>query len=242
MEQWLCVQSCIRSLGEQLPGADHGGEAAMDEPRKELGMPSGEQLSPLAMAALGLLAERAMHPYEMYQLLIHRHEDRLLKVRPGTLYHAVNRLVGAGLVEAIGTTRDGNRPERTTFAILPAGTVRLAAGLRSLLAEPVKEYPRFAQALSEAHNLPAAEVIELLDVRREALEKELAVLEADRKLALAREVARRYWIDVGYQQHLLRAELDWLQRLCSDLHEGSLPWMDKPPGSTVPRRVAPFRK
>ncbi|MDJ0312890.1 PadR family transcriptional regulator [Arthrobacter sp. H35-D1] len=192
-------------------------------------MPSGQQLSPLAMAALGLLAERAMHPYEMYQLLMHRHEDRLLKVRPGTLYHAVGRLAGAALVETIGTTRDGNRPERTVYAILPAGRERLAANLRTLLAQPVKEYPRFTQALSEAHNLPAAEVIELLETRSETLEKELAVLEADRKLALAREAPRQYWIDVGYREHQLTAELDWLQRFCGDLDSGSLPWRDETP-------------
>lgn len=191
-------------------------------------MPSGQQLSPLAMAALGLLAERDMHPYEMYQLLMHRHEDRLLKVRPGTLYHAVGRLAGAALVESVGTTRDGNRPERTVYAILPAGRARLTSNLRTLLAQPVKEYPRFTQALSEAHNLPATEVIELLEARSETLEKELAVLAADRKLALAREAPRQYWIDVGYRQHQVTAELDWLQSLCGELRNGSLPWRDQP--------------
>ncbi|BAS16724.1 transcriptional regulator protein [Arthrobacter sp. Hiyo8] len=45
-------------------------------------------LTPLGVAALALLVEAPMHPYEMYQLLMARHEDRLVKVRPGTLYHA----------------------------------------------------------------------------------------------------------------------------------------------------------
>lgn len=183
-----------------------------------------KQLTPLAMAALGLLVERPMHPYEMYQVLIHRHEDRLLKVRPGTLYHAVGRLEDAGLVEATGTARDGNRPERTTYAILPAGRSRLTESLREHLAQPAAEYPRFPQALSEAHNLPAALVLELLDRRVQSLEDKLAVLGVDRDLALSRNVAPAYWIDVGYQEHLLRSELDWVKNLVTRLGDGTLPW------------------
>ena len=76
-------------------------------------------LSPMAIAALGLLAERPMHPYEMYQLLLEREEDRVLKVRPGTLYHAVDRLARDGLVRPLHTEREGNRPERTTYAVTP---------------------------------------------------------------------------------------------------------------------------
>jgi len=47
------------------------------------------ELTPLAISVLALLEERSMHAYEMYQLLITRHNDRLLKVRPGSLYHTV---------------------------------------------------------------------------------------------------------------------------------------------------------
>lgn len=190
----------------------------------EFGMAPGQQLSPLAMAALGLLAEKDMHPYEMYQLLMHRHEDRLLKVRPGTLYHAVARLAGEDLVETIGTARDGNRPERTTYAILPAGRKRLTESLCALLSTPLKEYPRFPQALSEAHNLPAGEVLDLLGKRMAVLEEQLATLETEQKLALARAAPRQYWIDVSYQQHLLKAELGWVQGLCTELTDGSLLW------------------
>ena len=43
------------------------------------------ELTPLGLAALALLAERPMHPYEMYQTLVHRREDRNVKVRPGSL-------------------------------------------------------------------------------------------------------------------------------------------------------------
>ena len=88
-------------------------------------------LTPLGVAALSLLVEEPMHPYEMYQLLIARHEDRLVKVRPGTLYHAVGRLEEQGLVTATGTDREGNRPERTTYTISAAGREALTRGCRT---------------------------------------------------------------------------------------------------------------
>ena len=56
-------------------------------------------LAPIAILILGLLAERPMHPYEMFQLTIDRREDRLLKVRPGTMYHTVDRLSAQELIE-----------------------------------------------------------------------------------------------------------------------------------------------
>ncbi len=59
-------------------------------------------LTPLAVSALALLNEHPMHPYEMYQSLLERHKDRIVKVRPGSLYHTVERLHAADLVEITG--------------------------------------------------------------------------------------------------------------------------------------------
>ena len=53
-------------------------------------------LAPQAILVLGLVAERPMHPYEMFQTTIEREEDRLTKIRPGTLYHTVDRLAADG--------------------------------------------------------------------------------------------------------------------------------------------------
>jgi DNA-binding PadR family transcriptional regulator len=187
-------------------------------------MAATRQLTPLGVAALGLLAERAMHPYEMYQLLIHRREDRLVKVRPGTLYHTVGRLAEADLVKAVGTEREGNRPERTTYAILPAGREALELRLKELLARPAAEYPSFPQAVAEAHNLPAGVVLELLAERLAALETSLAELETDARLARSRGVEQRFWMDVLYQRAMTGAELDWIRQLHSDITTGAMPW------------------
>lgn len=181
-------------------------------------------LTPLGVAALGLLVERPMHPYEMYQLLMQRHEDRLVKIRRGTLYHMVGRLAAAGLVEPTGTDRDGNRPERTTYAVCPEGKAALEGRIKELLSTPVNEYPCFPQALGEAHNLPSGVVLGLLETRLTALEAGLAILNADAAQATSRGVAEKYWIDVGYQQHQLRAEIQWVGGLRANIAHGTIPW------------------
>ena len=122
-------------------------------------------LTPLAFAALGLLAEAPMHPYEMFQTMLHRHEDQNVKVRPSTLYHQIGRLVDLGYAEALGTAREGNRPERTTYAITDHGRAELDAGLRRMIAEPADEYPEFQLAVSHVDNLTATDAVTALRAR-----------------------------------------------------------------------------
>ena len=181
-------------------------------------------LTPLGVAALSLLVEEPMHPYEMYQLLIARHEDRLVKVRPGTLYHAVGRLEAQGLVTATGTDRGGNRPERTTYTISAAGREAFTKWLQDMLAAPVNEYPSFPLAISEAYNLPAGVVVELLDRRLQALQEQLDFLVTGEELLKKKDVERKYWIDVQFQQCTLQAEIAWIRSLQDQLHSGELPW------------------
>ena len=73
------------------------------------------------IAVLALLRERPMHPYEMQRLLKERHTEDLLPLKRGSLYHAIDRLVKSGLIEAVETTREGNRPQRTTYRLADGG-------------------------------------------------------------------------------------------------------------------------
>ncbi|WP_307817576.1 PadR family transcriptional regulator [Nocardia acididurans] len=185
---------------------------------------AGPALTPLAIAVLALLAENPMHPYEMYQLLMNRHEDELVKVKPGSLYHTVARLAEQELVVAEGTNRAGNRPERTTYRITDAGQEALLARVTEILRQPVREYPIFDVALAEAHNLPVDEVVTLLRERVTWIEGRIAEYEAIRAVAASREVPRRYWAVIDYATARTRAELEWLRGFIDELATGELPW------------------
>lgn len=181
-------------------------------------------LTPIAVAALALLAERPMHPYEMFQTLLDRHEDRVVKVRPGSLYHAVERLAGAGHAEIVGTERDGNRPERTTYRITAAGRDALTTRLRELLRAPAAPYPEAVLGLAEAHNLPRADVVADLSHQLDAIRADADELAGLLAAARERGVPEAYWIEGDHALALRRAEIAWLDTLITRLTDGDLPW------------------
>ncbi|MDN5854562.1 MAG: PadR family transcriptional regulator [Actinomycetia bacterium] len=183
--------------------------------------------NPLSISVLALLNERPMHPYEMYQLLLDRHEDRVVKVRPGSLYHVVERLENRGLVEATGTERAGNRPERTTYAITDAGSTALVDWVDETVTEPINEYPIFPVALSESHNLPKDQALIALGARIDRLDELIA--ELDDLVAYAREseVPEGYWLAADYMRAVQTAERDWLRATVTRIEEGGLAWPHK---------------
>jgi DNA-binding PadR family transcriptional regulator len=183
----------------------------------------GVSLTPLAVSGLALLCERPMHPYEMYRLMMDRRGDRVVKVRPGSLYHAVDRLAADALVEAVGTDRDGGRPERTTYRITEAGRTAMQDWIRALLEEPVNEFPSFPVALAEAHNLPRAEAARLLTARVRRLEEQLAEVESV-LAARGDQVAEAFLLYGHYYVEMTRAERDWLRKLVARLESKELEW------------------
>ncbi len=183
-----------------------------------------EAVNPLGVSVLALLSEGPMHPYEMYQLLLERKEDRIVKIRPGSLYHAVARLHGQELVAEVGTDRDGNRPERTTYEITSSGRRVLVDRLAEILRAPVREYPQFTLGLSEMHNLPASEATALLRARIDDLSREIEELSGFQRLAEERRVSEIYWAGIDYTYHMLTAEVTWLTSYIERVDSGELEW------------------
>ncbi|MFC9893926.1 PadR family transcriptional regulator [Nocardia sp. NPDC127579] len=181
-------------------------------------------LTALAIAVLALLEERPMHPYEMYQLMLARGEDVLVKLRPGSLYHTVARLAEQELVRAEGVDRAGNRPERTIYRITDRGRKAMRARISEIIRTPGAEYPAFPVALAEAHNLPADCLLGLLRERLDHLEADLADLAQMAAWAQERGVPRRYWLTLQYLQTTLGAEVAWINAFAADLESGELEW------------------
>ncbi|MGW6279114.1 PadR family transcriptional regulator [Kribbella sp. NPDC055071] len=182
------------------------------------------ELTPLAISVLALLHERPMHAYEMYQLLTQRKEDRIVKTRPGSLYHTVERLAGQEYVRATGTERAGNRPERTTYEITPAGAEALRRRVETGVETYVYEYPLFPVVLSELHNLELDDA--LLRLNRRVADIGLWIDDIDETLAAvrAREVPEAYWMTIDYLRCQLIAERDWLTTTIDRIESKDLPW------------------
>lgn len=164
------------------------------------------QVTSLGISVLALLRERPMHGYEMFQTLDARHGDRMLKVRPGSLYHVVNRLAEEKLIRQTGTARNGNRPERTTYELTDAGADALTARLRELVAGPVNEFEKFVVALAEISHLDTATAVQALRRRISALERTAGELTELRDAGSA--PGERAALD--YMLATTAARLDWL--------------------------------
>lgn len=182
-----------------------------------------QRLTPMGVMILALLREGDMHPYEMVRLMRARRDDRLLTVTNGTLYHTVARLQRAGLIDEVGSDRDGNRPERTTYSLTDAGRDALLVWLRrelSIIDRPAE----FRIALAEAHNLESAEVIDALRLRRHALD-EGHVSHRD-GLVGARQggAPEQVLVEFERQEVLLGAELRWIDSLIDRLEAEEFPW------------------
>lgn len=184
----------------------------------------GGLLTPLAISVLGLLNERPMHPYEMVQTLLERQEDRLVKVRPGSLYHTVERLAAAELVAACGTERAGNRPERTTYTITDAGRAAMTDRIAEVLAAPVNEFPAFPPALSEAHNLSRSRVVDLLTERIAKLQGLIDEMDAVVAAVREQDVAEAYWLVADYLRAVYTTERDWIAHTKDRIESKDLPW------------------
>lgn len=199
----------------------------------------GKKLTPLGISVLALLRERPMHPYEMYQLLLERREDFLIKVRPGSLYHTVDRFTEQELVKIVGTERDGGRPERTTYCITPQGTAELSTAVREMLRTPVNEYPQFPVALAEAHNLPREEAVDLLTERVALMDATLAEVGDAIKGAQMLDVPEAYWLAGEYVREIHKTEVRLLQRLIKRLEANELAWPYDDPTACVASPIRP---
>jgi len=181
-------------------------------------------LRPLGVVSLALLTERPMHPYEMYQLLVARSQDKTVKLRPGTLYHAINWLESAGFVVATGTEREGNRPERTTYAISDAGREALRRSVVAMLTEPAEEFPEFTVAMGEAHNLPREVVLEALRERVAFVEAECHRGGVHLDRANTRGLPRRFILGGEFALNRARADVAWLNSVIAQIESGELSW------------------
>jgi len=194
------------------------------------------ELSAVAVLILALLNEHPMHPYQVHQNLVERGDTRLVRVNAGAVYHGIERLEKEGLVEAVGTERSGNRPERTTYRITATGRSAVVARLASFLGDDHQSYPLFTVGLAEAHEVPAESVIEHLTRRRDRESERMALLWTAHDRLTSLGLPRRYLLDVEHDIAMLGAQIAWLDRTLDELRSDALGW-----GRPFPQEFAEAR-
>lgn len=164
-----------------------------------------------------------MHPYEMQRLIRERGKDELLDLKRGSLYHAVERLERAGLIEPLETSREGRRPERTVYQATEAGVDQLLEWVRELIARPTRDTNDFVAAIAHLPHLSSAEAADLLEVRAAFLKAEIAAIDSVIE-AMAPRIGRLVLLESDLVRALRQAEMDWIGGLVRDLRSGVYQW------------------
>ncbi|MEU3371946.1 PadR family transcriptional regulator [Streptomyces sp. NPDC006660] len=182
--------------------------------------------NPLALAVLVLLAERSpMHPYEIAQTLRRRGKEYSIKINYGSLYTVVQNLEKHGFVEVADVQREGNRPERTRYALTPEGREEMLDWMADIVAVPVHEFPIFETALCLMGILPPDDVAELLEQRVSTMEVRAAGLRGA-LLKLTETIPRVLLVETEYQLHMVDAEIQWVRGFLKEMAEGTLDGLD----------------
>jgi DNA-binding PadR family transcriptional regulator len=188
-------------------------------------MPRRKITNTLALAVLGLLQERPMHPYEMASTLRERHKDSSFKINSGSLYDTVEALAREGWIEPVETVRDGRRPERTVYAFTELGQREFLGWIDELIRTPVPEYPKFIAAVSYLGALGPERARDALAERAGQLQRRIE--ESTAALAAtvgAGRVPRLFMIEVECALHSWEAELAWTRRTVDEIRDGALAW------------------
>lgn len=185
-------------------------------------MPARIRSNPLALAVLVTIAEQPRHPYEVATTLRQRNKHDSVRLNYGSLYGVVESLERRGLIEALGTRREGRLPERTVYQLTDAGRIEVHDWLTELISTPVRDYPAFQAALSFLPALPPDVVVGLLQERAQHLESKLAKGAAARELAEKQGLPRLVWVEAEFEAVLREAELGYVRSLIRDIESGAL--------------------
>ncbi|SIM49059.1 PadR family transcriptional regulator [Micromonospora cremea] len=178
----------------------------------------------LALAVLSYLTQRPMHPYELSRSLRENGDARSIKFNHGSLYMVVGQLAKAGFIVEQETSREGQRPERTVYALTDAGRHELRDWLRELIEQPQHEYPHFVAALSLIAALPPSEVLTLLRRRLDLLAEQCTEIRTMVGDTLATGVPGLFLVEEEYRLTLLEAESSFIERFIEQITNPETGW------------------
>lgn len=178
----------------------------------------------LGLAVLSYLVQGPMHPYELSRTLRNNGDARSIKFNHGSLYMVVQQLAKAGFIAEQETTREGQRPERTVYALTAEGRAELRDWLRELIEVPQHEYPGFVAALSLIAALLPDEAVRLLGNRVAALIEQRRQIRELIDASIAAGVPPLFLVEEEYRLALLDAEVAFVEALVERIENPNIGW------------------
>ena len=184
-------------------------------------------MSAIRLFILGTLAASGpLHGHQIRQQAQADRTDKYTDIQVGSLYGALKRMAGEGLVREIRTERVGNRPERTVYEITPEGRQALSALRDGILHQIRLPYDPFDLALKQASDIAEEDLAQIvadrlatlraeeLSGRHQAERADPYLNEAERMLT--RHLIERVATEVRWHEELL----DRIPKIAADFREG----------------------
>lgn len=178
----------------------------------------------LGLAVLSYLSSKPMHPYELSRTLRAHDDARSIKFNHGSLYMVFRQLADAGFIAAQETSREGQRPERTIYALTDAGREEMHDWLRDLVEVPRHEYPQFVAALSLIGALHPKGAVTLLKKRRSRLAEVRAEIQGLLDQAADDGLHPLFVVEEDYRLALADAEASFVDRLIERINHPRTGW------------------
>jgi DNA-binding PadR family transcriptional regulator len=167
------------------------------------------------LVVLSLLAERAMHGYEVNAELERRQVKDWAAVSRPQVYYSLEKLDRLGLIRAEDSAAPSAGPERRVFSTTAAGIAALADALERDGWTTERERPPFLTWMALSWQARPGVFKRQLQKRRVFLEREL-VRERETLAAVRREVGHEFheavWM-IKLLTQQIRGELRWIARI-----------------------------
>jgi DNA-binding PadR family transcriptional regulator len=176
----------------------------------------------LALAVLSCLWQKPMYPYEITTTLREQGKEDSIRLNFGSLYAVIKSLEKHEFIEATHSEREGNRPERTVYAITAAGRQETTDWLRELIERPKNEYPAIETGLSLVTILPPADALALLRTRIELLTSDIDRREQELGSPEVQRVPELFLVETNYKIAMLKAERDFVVAFADRVEKGTV--------------------
>jgi DNA-binding PadR family transcriptional regulator len=186
-------------------------------PRGSRGQKAGV-LTTADLIVLSLLAERAMHGYELLGEYERQEVADWASVSKAQVYYAIQKLAGLRLIAPLAEPPSDGARDRTVYAPTQRGLTELKASLTNLNWAKARIAQPFATWLGLSIHLDRKAVVNVLRARQDFLRDELAREKASfafiQSLASARAKAGAGIVRLVIRQ--MEAELEWIGELLEE--------------------------
>lgn len=193
------------------------------------------------LLVLGAIRETGpVHGYDLRRELLSWGAEEWANVTPGSVYNALKTLVREGMLEVVGTDRQGARPERTTYRITEEGEEDLLRLLReNLWQSGLPNHPLLA-GLAFLPLFPRDELAKAMRHRADKLRAQATQRRSEARAIAASDDAPLGSIPAHVAESfrltasLLEGEAAWANDLAKRLERGELDGLWNADGRTNP--------